>query len=148
MAKILRGRPHSALPCSRICTLNRRRYAISNAAREEFSPHSDGSIPALDPSPDAVAIVKRRHTSIEFHAGEAEGHYDLVLVMDVIENVEDCFGVRRRLRPHGDLVVFHVPLEFAGLYLLRNVPMAHREALGHLHYFSKDTALALLADTG
>jgi hypothetical protein len=80
--------------------------------------------------------------------GEVVGKYDLMLVMDVIEHVEDCYGFARNLGRHADLVLFHIPLELTCFALLRNVLLAHRQALGHIHYFTKQTALALLVDCG
>ena len=85
---------------------------------------------------------------MNFSVGDVEGRYALALVMDVLEHVEDCFGLVRSLRPHADLALFHIPLELTCLSLLRNTLLAHRLAMGHIHYFTKDTALALLADAG
>jgi len=102
----------------------------------------------FDASPDAIERATERHPGIRFASGEVEGHYDLMLVLDVIEHVEDCFGFTRGLRAHADLMLFHIPLELTCLYLLRDVLTAHREALGHIHYFTKQTALALLDDCG
>jgi 2-polyprenyl-3-methyl-5-hydroxy-6-metoxy-1,4-benzoquinol methylase len=102
----------------------------------------------FDVSPTAIELARQRHPEIRFTVGEVVGRYDVMLVMDVIEHVEDCFGFTRKLRPHADLVLFHIPLELTCFSLLRNVLMAHRQALGHIHYFTRQTALALLADCG
>lgn len=102
----------------------------------------------FDISPTAIRLAREQHTGIQFSEGTPEGRYDVVLVMDVVEHVEDCFGFTRDLRPHADLLLFNIPLELTCLSLLRNGLIPHRRALGHVHYFNKDTALALLADTG
>ena len=102
----------------------------------------------FDISPTAITLADQQHGDIQFTVGEVIGRYDLMLVMDVIEHVEDCFGFARGLRAHADLVLFNIPLELTCLGLLRNVPMAHRHALGHIHYFTRQTALALLTDSG
>jgi 2-polyprenyl-3-methyl-5-hydroxy-6-metoxy-1,4-benzoquinol methylase len=102
----------------------------------------------FDVSTTAIERARQLHPEIRFTVGEVVGRYDVMLVMDVIEHVEDCFGFTRQLRPHADLVLFHIPLELTCYSLLRNVLMAHRQALGHIHYFTKQTALALLADSG
>jgi hypothetical protein len=45
--------------------------------------------------------------------------------------------------------VFHIPLDLSALALARGGKlMAMRRAVGHIHYFTKETALALLEDTG
>ncbi len=102
----------------------------------------------FDISPAAIELAKERHSGIEFAAGSLTGYYDLILALDVIEHVEDCFGFTRRLQPHGDLFLFNIPLELTCLTLLRNGFMPHRRAFGHIHYFSRETALALLTDCG
>jgi SAM-dependent methyltransferase len=75
-------------------------------------------------------------------------HFDLVLLIDVIEHVEDCFGFLRSLRPRTQYIVAHIPLDLSVLSLLINTPLANRRSAGHIHYFTKSTALALLSDTG
>lgn len=115
------------------------------AALGRFFP--DAHLTGVDISPMALKLAKRAHPSIRFDTAVTD-HYELLLVLDVLEHVEDCFGFVRGLRPHGDLMLFHIPLELSWFSLARGVPMAHRRALGHIHYFSKDTALALVHDTG
>ena len=102
----------------------------------------------FDISPTAIELAEERHDDITFAADGLTGQYDLILVMDVIEHVEDCFGFVRSLRPHGDLFLFNIPVELTCFALVRNGLIPHRQALGHIHYFSRQTALALLADCG
>jgi SAM-dependent methyltransferase len=110
--------------------------------------YPDAALAGFDASADAIDLARQSHPGVNFTVGDVEGRYELALVMDVVEHVEDCFGLVRRLRSHAELALFHIPLELTCLSLLRNVPLAHRQALGHLHYFTKDTALALLVDGG
>jgi hypothetical protein len=102
----------------------------------------------FDISETAIEIARGLHPRISFSVGAVHGEFDVALVMDVVEHVEDCFGFVRSLRPHAALALFHFPLELACLYLLRPVLMNHRRVLGHIHYFTRATALALLEDTG
>ena len=75
--------------------------------------------------------------------------FDLLLAIDVIEHVEDVFGFLRRLRSKAGLKLFHIPLDFTLINLLRPHILAEmRQSIGHIHYFTKDTALAILAETG
>ena len=37
--------------------------------------------------------------------------YDLALVMDVVEHVEDCFSFMRQVRAKGRRTIFHIPLD-------------------------------------
>lgn len=75
--------------------------------------------------------------------------FDLLLAIDVIEHVEDIFGFLRHLRPKAGLKLFHIPLDYTLINLLRpNILIEMRRSIGHIHYFTKDTALAILAETG
>jgi hypothetical protein len=71
------------------------------------------------------------------------------LAIDVFEHIEDYFGFLRALHKKGKYKIFHIPLEMSAQVILRGYPlMQSRQKLGHLHYFSKETALATLQDTG
>ena len=75
--------------------------------------------------------------------------YDVAMAIDVFEHVEDYFDFLRRLRPRARYKVFHIPLDLSALALVRGGPLLHlRRSVGHIHYFSKDIALAALEDTG
>jgi SAM-dependent methyltransferase len=109
---------------------------------------SDAELSGFDPSGAAIDMARRDHPEVEFHVGTVTGRHDLVLVMDVIEHVEDPFGFMRDLRPHAGVVLLHVPLELNAYYVWRDVLMENRRRLGHIHYFTKETALALVKDAG
>jgi len=80
---------------------------------------------------------------------DEEARFDLLLVMDVFEHVEDYLGFLRRLRPKAQHMIFHVPLDLSAQTVLRRSALLHaRENVGHLHYFTEDTALATLQDAG
>ena len=68
--------------------------------------------------------------------------------MDVVEHVEDCFGFLRSIREKAEYKIIHIPLDMSVSLLVRNRLMYVRRSVGHIHYFSKQTALALLEDTG
>ncbi len=75
--------------------------------------------------------------------------FDVLLALDVIEHVEACFGFLRSIRPLAKIKIFHIPLDCNLLGLLRGWPMLQaRRDVGHIHYFFKDTAIALLSDCG
>lgn len=74
---------------------------------------------------------------------------DLVLTMDVFEHVEDYMGFLRNVRQLGRYQVYNIPLDLSARTVLQGGGILHqRSAVGHLHYFFKDTALATLRDTG
>ena len=57
-------------------------------------------------------------------------------------------GFLRRLSGLGKAFIFHIPLDMNAQGLLRGSMLKSREHFGHLHYFSKDRALATLRHTG
>ena len=75
--------------------------------------------------------------------------FDLLLVVDVVEHVEDFLGFLRALRSRGVWKLLHIPLDLSVQAALR--PRSFRilrERYGHLHYFTRQTALAALAQCG
>jgi 2-polyprenyl-3-methyl-5-hydroxy-6-metoxy-1,4-benzoquinol methylase len=80
---------------------------------------------------------------------EEETFFDIVLAIDVIEHVEDCFGFLTKLREKGKYKIFHIPLELSVQTVLRANPLIKaRQISGHVHYFTKETSIAILTDTG
>lgn len=105
-------------------------------------------------SPYAYELSKARESErLRFKMGdildEADAHYDLILMIDLIEHVEDLYGFLRKIREHGEMFVFHIPLDLSVQGLVRAKPLLEaRESVGHIHYFYKDTALAVLQESG
>jgi len=80
---------------------------------------------------------------------DTAAYYDVVMAIDVFEHVEDYFGFLRNLRNKGKYKIFHIPLDMTARDVFKMIPiMNSREKVGHIHYFSKDTALAALRETG
>jgi cyclopropane fatty-acyl-phospholipid synthase-like methyltransferase len=105
-------------------------------------------------SPIAFELCKpRQNEKLRFKLsdlGKEEGvRFDLLLVLDVIEHVEDYFSFLRGIHPRAHYKLFHIPLDLSVQAVLRkNGLMKRREMHAHLHYFTKETALAILQDTG
>jgi hypothetical protein len=76
--------------------------------------------------------------------------FDLLLCLDVFEHVEDYLGFLRGLRyKANEFTIFHIPLDLSAQWVWRRAPLMRiREQAGHLHYFTKETALATLRDAG
>ncbi|MDA1024262.1 MAG: class I SAM-dependent methyltransferase [Proteobacteria bacterium] len=105
-------------------------------------------------APDASAINQAkqngrlRFAEEDFLESKTET-FDLLLLIDVFEHVEDYIGFLRQLRSRARQFVFHIPLDLHVSSLVRVRPlMSVRESVGHLHYFTRETALATLADAG
>jgi len=76
-------------------------------------------------------------------------NFDLVLVIDVIEHVEDYISFIKKLKPFAMFKIFHIPLDLSAQSILREWPIAElRRNVGHIHYFFKQSALAALEDCG
>jgi cyclopropane fatty-acyl-phospholipid synthase-like methyltransferase len=105
-------------------------------------------------SPQAFALCRQRENErLHFYCQDliatAEAPFDLLLCLDVFEHVEDYFGFLRGLRGKARQKIFHIPLDLSAQWVWRSGPiMREREQAGHLHYFTKETALATLRDTG
>ena len=108
-------------------------------------------------SPQAYDLARTRETErLRFHlrdafeeaAGEGYERYDLALAMDVIEHVEDYFSFLRKLRGLAEYKVLHIPLDIYALSAVTGTLIRGRTAMGHIHYFTRATALAALGETG
>lgn len=105
-------------------------------------------------SPQAFDLARRlERPGLRFELGNLlqrpDAGFDLVMAIDVFEHVEDYMGFLRALRGKGRFKVFHIPLDLSVQMVWRSAPILHaRSAVGHLHYFTKETALATLVDTG
>jgi len=119
-------------------------------AREFGSAQCTG----YDISEQALALCRPKESgNLHFLAGslpQADARFDLVLAIDVLEHVEDYIGFLKELRGKGARTIFRVPLNLSvQSVLLRSRPILRaREAYGHLHYFTQETALATLRDAG
>jgi len=101
----------------------------------------------------AFELSRQRATDrLQFKLEEAAAapeHFDLMLLLDVIEHVEDPIGFLRSLRFKSDRTILHIPLELSVQSVLRPRRLLHsRSAVGHLHYFTQETAEATVQDSG
>lgn len=96
-----------------------------------------------------------RHASarIEFALGDyfacSTRRYDLILVLDVVEHLANPFEFLSRLAGHAEDYLFHFPLDLSAFSVLRETPLLHvRRKVGHIHYYTKGLALAMLEESG
>ncbi|WP_439575015.1 class I SAM-dependent methyltransferase [Phreatobacter sp.] len=105
-------------------------------------------------SSHAYERAKAKETdSVRFFFGDlleqADARFDVVVVADVIEHVEDYIAFTKKLKRFGRYTIFHIPLDLSVQSILRSWPiLGLRSNVGHLHYFYKETALATLRDCG
>lgn len=96
---------------------------------------------------------KHESRRIEFSVGDFltvnARHYDVILVLDVIEHVRDPFAFLSSLRKWGRWFVLHIPLDLSAVTVMREKPILNvRRKVGHIHYFTKNLALSLLDEAG
>ncbi|MBL6939875.1 MAG: class I SAM-dependent methyltransferase [Alphaproteobacteria bacterium] len=95
----------------------------------------------------------KANDKLTFHLGDILAapkiYFDVLLAIDVFEHVDDYMDFLRKLRQLANYKVFHIPLDLSVLSIVRPSSLMNaREAAGHLHYFTKETALATLKDCG
>ena len=119
-----------------------------------YDSHVIVSGDGYDVSSQAIDLCKsKEHVSLKFFCGDFledfSSTYDLAIVADVFEHVEDYLGFLRKLRPRAAHKVFHIPLDLSVQTVLRGTPLKRvREIVGHLHYFTCETALESLRHVG
>ena len=105
-------------------------------------------------SPQAYALCQKRvKERMQFYlknlVDDKEAFFDLVIAIDLIEHIENCFGFLRDLHKKAEYKIIHIPLELSVQTVLRSKPIIKsRQDVGHIHYFTKETAMAILEDTG
>jgi SAM-dependent methyltransferase len=108
----------------------------------------------FDISPQAIAMCEekandRLHFKLADIRREQDAYFDLMLVLDVIEHLEDYFSILRDLKPKSRYKLFHIPLEISVQGVLRGkIFLRNRDQHGHLHHFTKETALRAIEDIG
>lgn len=107
-----------------------------------------------DVSPQAIELCQSRaNKNLRFFLGDvtkvSDRFFDLILVMDVIEHVEDYFSLLRNIKKRALHKIFQIPLDLSVQTVVRATPLLKdREKYGHIHYFNKEIALQLLVDVG
>jgi cyclopropane fatty-acyl-phospholipid synthase-like methyltransferase len=107
-----------------------------------------------DISPQAIRLCQEHASSnLKFYqqdllATDSSESLDMLLAMDVFEHVPDYMGFIKGCKRKATYKLYHIPLEIHVSSVLRNSFIQSRYTIGHIHYFSADSALATLRDTG
>jgi hypothetical protein len=104
-------------------------------------------------SPQAYSMAcNREAVGLKYILGSpdlATDSFDVVLAMDVFEHVEDYLAFIRGTTQLSTWKIFHIPLDLSLASLARPTFLEQaRHGVGHLHYFSRETALASLEHAG
>ena len=149
ITKILRK--NNIIPSS-VCEIGCGAGEILNCLANEYG---DGvAFSGYDISPQSIEICRKKekqnlHFFLKDMFDEELVTFDVVMAIDVLEHVEDYFGFLRKLKIRGEYKIFHIPLDLSVQSVLRGSPILKgRSLICHIHYFTKETALATLKDTG
>ncbi|MCI0645217.1 MAG: methyltransferase domain-containing protein [Chloroflexi bacterium] len=105
-------------------------------------------------SPQAYALCQERanerlHFKLADILEEKDAFFDIVLAIDLIEHLENYFQFLREIKSKGEFKIFHIPLNLSVQAVLRAKPLVISwRRLGHIHNFTKETALQALEDLG
>lgn len=117
---------------------------------------AQSSFQGFDISPQAVDLARSSPADdrVQIQLGDPlldaslSRDADLLLVMDVVEHVPDYLGFLAACRQLAPAMVIHIPLDLHVSSLLRNAFVPTRYTIGHLHYFTYESAIATLQDSG
>jgi SAM-dependent methyltransferase len=105
-----------------------------------------------DISHDAIEMARNfERDQIQFHEAdllEKDLVFDLLLVVDVFEHVPNYLDFIARCKPRAEYKLFHIPLDVHTSSVLRGTVASARDSVGHLHYFTAESALATVAGAG
>ncbi len=105
-------------------------------------------------SPQAFKMCKKRanerlNFKLKDFLQEKDVFYDLILLIDLIEHLEDYLGFLSKIKSKSKYKILHIPLDISILTVLLSKPiMKARSRVGHIHYFTKEIALQILRDIG
>lgn len=114
----------------------------------------DCEFSGYDISPQSHELaLPRANEQLHFHLAdlaEAEDvHFDLLLMIDLIEHLDDCYGFLRKVKSLATHKILHIPLDLSAYSVIRSHFLLEQQAVvGHVHFFTKDTALAALEHAG
>lgn len=107
-------------------------------------------------SPQAFELAKiRENERLHFKLADfrqEDSFFDLILLVDMIEHLENCFSFLRDLKSRSQYKIIHFGLDLSVQSILRpKALLGFRSTgghVGHVHYFTKGMALAMVEDLG
>jgi predicted TPR repeat methyltransferase len=112
------------------------------------------SFRGYDISPAAINIAKKKETTnlhfeLRDFTEQPNEFYDLLLVIDVIEHLENYFSFLKSIRSKGAFTIFHIPLDVSIWSLFREqILIESKQRVGHIHNFTEAFIKSILKDIG
>ncbi|NLN94839.1 MAG: class I SAM-dependent methyltransferase [Bacteroidales bacterium] len=109
----------------------------------------------FDISKDAINIAKKKETDkVKFDIKDISDKsencfYDLQLVIDVIEHLDNYFSFLSGIVSKSKYTIFHIPLDMCVWTLFREKMLIEsKDRVGHIHNFTEDFIINILSDFG
>ncbi|WP_299410360.1 class I SAM-dependent methyltransferase [Acaryochloris sp. IP29b_bin.148] len=137
---------------TKICDIGCGTGEILKQLSEQYG--SDKKFVGYEISPQAYELCnKKTKNNLSFRlldlVNHSDEYFDVVMAIDVFEHIEDYFSFLRKIKNKGEYKIFHIPLDLSVQTVLRSSPISRkRTTAGHIHYFTKETALESLKHTG
>jgi SAM-dependent methyltransferase len=113
----------------------------------------ESSFVGYEMSEQAFALARSREREgvhyVNSNMLDENVRFDALLCIDVFEHVDDYIGFIKSLRGYADYKIFHIPLDLSVQAVVRGDALLEaRRRVGHLHYFTKETALETIRYCG
>lgn len=100
---------------------------------------------------DALALARQAWPELAFQrraVHELEDRYDVGLLMDIVEHVENPWQLIRDAMSRCRFMIFHIPLDDSFLTEVANLYAYKARSMGHIHFHTRRKALWLLESSG
>jgi SAM-dependent methyltransferase len=120
----------------------------------KFEAFDRARFSGFDISPQAIAMARSigndriKFVQEDMLSEQNTEKFDTLLVIDVLEHVPDYMGFADKCRKKATYKIYHIPLDIHVSSVMRNAFLAGRYTIGHIHYFTAESALDTLKDTG
>lgn len=139
---------HSDLQIGSVCDIGCGAGGVLAVVDQKFEGKT--RLTGYEVSPQANSLSRRFESErCQFVHGDAftDGSvFDLALVLDVVEHVEDCFAFLRQCASKATWKIYHIPLDTSVSMILRGANCW--DSVGHLHLFTIETALKSVEHSG
>jgi hypothetical protein len=109
------------------------------------------SFEGFDIAVTAIEGARLRHKDLVFkvyNMVEDLPSADLCLLIDVIEHIDNYYDFLERIRNKAKYFIFHIPLDISVKGIWRMEFTSSWESVGHIHFFTKETAIHALEKAG